>query len=245
MRGKLQESGFGDDPDFRWRGGDVSRLEGFSDAVFGFALTLLVVSLEAPSSYVALMEAVGGFFAFAFLFLMLYFLWYQHYIFFRRYGLNDFSLVMINGVLMFLTLFFVYPAKFLAEFLINFLFFGRFLGIDIARNLDLSGFTFETYILTHSIYAGGFAALAGCYVAFYYIALKKTEELDLNDKEYRITLSGCVSWSIVVATALLSILLVLILPEDYAGMASGFIFWLIPIGTIIANRRIMGKGQKS
>ena len=31
-------------------GREVSRLEGFSDAVFGFALTLLVVSLEVPEA---------------------------------------------------------------------------------------------------------------------------------------------------------------------------------------------------
>jgi len=32
-------------------GREVSRIEGFSDAVFGFALTLLVVSLEVPMSF--------------------------------------------------------------------------------------------------------------------------------------------------------------------------------------------------
>ena len=35
----------------RWRGHDASRLEGFSDTVFAFALTRLVVALELPHNY--------------------------------------------------------------------------------------------------------------------------------------------------------------------------------------------------
>src|SRR6266566_9715223 len=36
---------------FRDRGGDISRVEGFSDCAFGFAVTLLVVSLEVPKTF--------------------------------------------------------------------------------------------------------------------------------------------------------------------------------------------------
>ena len=33
---------------FRWRGGQVSRIEAFADAVFALSLTLLVVSADVP-----------------------------------------------------------------------------------------------------------------------------------------------------------------------------------------------------
>lgn len=40
---------------FRIRSREVSRLEGLSDAVFGFGITLLVVSLEVPKTFDELM----------------------------------------------------------------------------------------------------------------------------------------------------------------------------------------------
>jgi hypothetical protein len=45
MRGTLIEHERLLDSDFRVRGPEVSRIEGFSDAAFAFAVTLLVVSL--------------------------------------------------------------------------------------------------------------------------------------------------------------------------------------------------------
>lgn len=63
---------------------EVSRLEGFSDAVFGFALTLLVVSLDTPNDMAALRDMAGSFLPFALTFAMVSWIWYQHNLFFRR-----------------------------------------------------------------------------------------------------------------------------------------------------------------
>ncbi len=56
IREKLIEKNFGHSGKFRWRGREISRIEGLSDAVFAFAITLLVVSLEVPETF----QRAGG-----------------------------------------------------------------------------------------------------------------------------------------------------------------------------------------
>src|SRR5579863_7127138 len=97
---------------FRWRGGEITRLEAFCDVVFGFALTLLVVSLEVPHSYADMMAAMRGFLPFAICFAQLVMIWLAHYRFSRRFGLEDPYAVFLNIALLFLVLFYVYPLKF-------------------------------------------------------------------------------------------------------------------------------------
>src|SRR6476646_6662702 len=92
---------------------EITRLEAFSDAVFAFALTLLVVSLEVPHTYAELMHLIRGFLPFACCFALLVWIWYAHSAFFSRYALHDRVTTVLNAVLLFVVLFYVYRLKYL------------------------------------------------------------------------------------------------------------------------------------
>src|SRR3954453_5226039 len=81
---------------------DNTRLEAFSDAIFGFAATLLVVSLEVPKDFASLSASLRGFLPFGLSFGMLAGIWSVHRGFFRRHPLGDTTTVVLNTVLMFL-----------------------------------------------------------------------------------------------------------------------------------------------
>ena len=53
-----------------------------------------------------------GFPAFAVCFTLLIVIWREHYVFFRRYGLQDATTLWLNAALLFVMLFYVYPLKF-------------------------------------------------------------------------------------------------------------------------------------
>lgn len=105
--------------DFRIRGKEISRVEGLSDAVFGFAITLLAISLEVPKTSAEVLHALRGVGAFAITFLLFFNLWRAQYTFFRRYGVEDKKVVTLTGMLLFVLLIFVYPLKFIMATMTN------------------------------------------------------------------------------------------------------------------------------
>ena len=158
---------------FRWRGGEITRLEAFCDVVFGFALTLLVVSLEVPRSYAEMMTAMRGFLPFAICFAQLVMIWLAHYRFSRRFGLEDPYTVFLNIALLFLVLFYVYPLKFVFA-----LVFSELTGGDLARGVGWH----EAAVLMR-IYAIGFTAVFSLFALLYAHAYKLRHELELNPVE--------------------------------------------------------------
>lgn len=158
---------------FRWRSGEITRLEAFCDVVFGFALTLLVVSLEVPRNYAELIAAMRGFVPFAVCFAQLVMIWRAHYIFSRRYGLEDGYTVFLNVVLLFVVLFYVYPLKFVFTML-----FLEVTGTALPGALDASQAS-----VVMRIYAVGFAAVFVLFMLMYGHAYRLRDKLELNPIE--------------------------------------------------------------
>jgi len=199
------------------KGHEVSRLEGFSDAVFGFALTLLVVSLEVPTSVEALESQMQGFFGFALMFAMVCWIWYEHNWFFRRTGLQDPWTVFLNSALLFVVLFYVYPLKFLTSSLM-FEFFG--LGADAPR---LAGAEHGATLML--LYSGGVVLIFTVFLLLYRHAWRQRARLDLSPVDRVSMTFGIRSHAISLSIGLLSIALVFLFPG--APALAGLVYFLM------------------
>lgn len=212
--------------DFRWRGENVSRVEGFSDAVFAFAVTLLVVSLEVPSTFDELLETMRGFFAFAICFALLLLVWYEHYKFFRRYGLSDSLAVHLNAVLLFLVLFYVYPLKFLFTLLAD-----QLLG----SGNEVIGSSQVPLLMV--IYGVGFVAVQSVFMLFYWRAYYLRAVLELNTHESSVTREEIQGFLMSVAVGLASIFIAVLGGEDTVSWAGLVYILIFPLQ--ILNSRVM------
>jgi uncharacterized membrane protein len=155
---------------------EISRLEALSDAVFAFAATLLVVSLEVPRTYPELVENLRGFVAFGLTFAMLILIWSAHNGFFRRYGLQDSRTVVLNSVLLFVVLFYVYPLKFLFT-----VFVDQFLGLNGAAestHARIGGASELSSLMV--VYGLGFVAVFACFTLLYAHAWARRDDLGLD-----------------------------------------------------------------
>jgi uncharacterized membrane protein len=218
--------------DFRWRGQDITRLEGFTDSVFAFAVTLLVVSLEVPDTFDELLRTMRGFVAFAICFYLLLLVWYDHYRYFRRYGLNDAPTMYLNSALLFIMLMYVYPLKFLFTLLMSELF-----GFADTETIALSQFP-----LLMVIYGAGFVAVQLVFVVMYLRAYRLRADLELDALELSVTREEIQSSLLNAAVGVLS-MAVAVLGGAATITWSGTVYLLLfPLQTI--NGRVMGSRRK-
>jgi uncharacterized membrane protein len=202
---------------FRWRGTEVSRVEGLTDAVFGFAVTLLVVALEVPRTFAGLLDVMRGFPAFVICFVLLMMFWNAHFRYHRRYGLEDTFTRMITMAILVLVLFFVYPLKYLFSMLTVHVFQ---LGLKDAPTLE----THMQGDILYLIYGLGFAGVWGLYALLYWHALRKRAELDLDANELILTRTELYANLIYVGVCALSITLAFTTTD---AALPGMVYWLL------------------
>jgi hypothetical protein len=240
VREHLAERGVGRKDGFRWRGGEITRLEGFSDAVFAFAITLLVVSLEVPRTFHELAATMRGFLAFGVCFTLLTVLWHEHYVFFRRYALQDTATVWLNAALLFVMLFYVYPLKFVFRLVLS--------GVTGAPTLvPAPGGGTEPVIENAQvptlflIYGAGVIALYLLLALLYVHAYRLRDALALTPVETFDTKASIVGHLLAAAVGLVSVVIALTVPERLVGLAGYAYFLFGPVmaahGSITGSRR--------
>lgn len=218
---------------FRWRGGAVSRLEGLSDGVFAVTLTLLIVSLSVPTTYYELWQTIRDLPVFLICFTALMMAWRSHYLFFRRYGLEDFLTSTLNAAFLFLILFYAYPLKFLATFLWHLI-----LGVPSAgmfalpSSVDPSSFftNLEQRAGMMYFYGAGVVGVFGVLFLMTWRAWSLREALELDELERFQTRMSLRAHFATTAIASLSLLVLMLgAAPGYAGIVY---FLMAPVQTV-------------
>ena len=94
---------------------EMTRVEVFVDAAFAFAVTMLVISFDAiPGNWDEMLLAVKTIPAFAVAVAQLVWIWHEHSVWSKRFGLDDGITVLLSTVLLILVLIYIYPLRIMA-----------------------------------------------------------------------------------------------------------------------------------
>ncbi|MCA8974505.1 MAG: DUF1211 domain-containing protein [Planctomycetes bacterium] len=212
------------DPLFRWRGGEVSRLEGLSDGVFALALTMLVIRSDVPSTFYELRQTAIELPVFLVCFAMLMMAWRYHYLFFRRYGLEDLPTTLLNSAYLFLVIFLVFPLKFLATFLYAVV-RGQPTSPMFADHHDELGELAQRCGMMQ-FYSVAIIGVFGLQLLMLLLAYARRERLELDRLERFLTIASMTAHGITCGIAGVSLLVVVMWSNP--GMA-GVTYFLMPV----------------
>jgi len=222
--GKLLPRALRGEPHFRWRGGDVSRIENLSDVVFAFALTLIVVSLEVPRNIGELLAVIVQFPVFAVCFTLLIYCWYHNYLFHRRYGLEGLVPMTLNSLLLFFVLFYVYPLKYVFSALYLMIAPVRRI-VAAASNAPLPGFEGGNGSAVMLCFSAGFTGVFILLGLMNQYAWRHRAALELDPQE-TVVARGAIRGHLLSVAVGVGSLLVALGPESIAPV-SGMIYVLL------------------
>lgn len=235
LRNKIKKN-VDHDPNFDWRGRDVTRIENLSDIVFALALGMLVSSSTPPQTFSDLTGFLWNIIPVSAAFAMMLLIWNAHFVYFRRYGLSDGRIIFLNACLLLLVLFIAYPLRFVFDSLFAFVLLT--LGMPeriLAMEVD---FTQSSKIV--GIFAAGYAAIFLVFSQMYAHALKNQHLLGLSDTETQLTRLSVAKFYVQIAISFLVLGSALFSP---LGAFSGFFYSLNWLGAILLGRWL-GKPAK-
>ncbi len=219
---------------FRMRGLAMTRIEVFVDAAFAFAVTMLVISIDQiPRSMAELIEITKYIPAFILSVAQLVFIWHNHSVWSRKFGLEDAKTVFLSVSLLIVVLIYIYPLKIMFEGLFSWLSQEYF-----PSNFKLTSYAELRYLFYY--FATGFLVISLVFWALYRHALNNKVALKLSSYEtYSIQTSILVRVAMV-AVCLLALITPALLPDNkvpFAGFAYSLLWPVIALTYKIRKRR--------
>jgi uncharacterized membrane protein len=219
---------------FRLRGIAMTRLETFIDAAFAFAITMLVIAAQQiPDDIKTLLTAFKNVPAFVASIVVIGIFWRGHWLWSRRYGLEDGVSIFISWAMIVTILIYIYPLKAVFSAMWFLLSGGR-----VGHTLGPHSESDERALF--ALFALGFIAIALEMVLLNLRAWQLREPLRLNAIEKGITLREVTGWSIPVAVGIISLVLSVSLPGEHIEW-SGWIYFsmliLVPLHKAYSKRK--------
>ena len=228
-----------DSSGFRLRGLQMTRIEAFTDAAFAFALTLLVVSLDPPSSVDQLGSALRGVPAFLISAGMLMMFWWGHHEWSRRYGLDDVWTLLLSCGLVFTVLIYVYPLRFMFQLMMTWI--GQLTGLPLGTGVRISGYQDVNRIFM--LYGIGFTIMSATLVLLNRHAWNLRDVLQLDTLERHETRAATGAWVILMLSGILSTITAVVLPPSFVGMP-GWAYALLGVAMPLYGKRMNSRRQE-
>jgi Endosomal/lysosomal potassium channel TMEM175 len=208
---------------FRLRGLEMTRLETFIDAAFAFAISMLViVAQQIPDDIASLLAAFKNVPTFLCSIAVLSIFWRGHWLWSRRYGLEDGVSILISWSMMATILIFIYPLKAIFGAMWYLLGNGH-----LGQRLSLHTTEAQARAI-FAIYAVGLIAVSAEIFFLNLRAWQLREPLRLDARERVMTRGELIGWSIPITVGIVSLVFSFVLPTEQIAWC-GWIYFVMVI----------------